>query len=487
MSAAFYLPLGLEEGLETTVQRFGPPHDALELHLPVVGPDDLLRWVQVLRDAREENLARRPLTQIIRSLGAVTRRFLDRADPARREAVETLSRAGACTAAMMERALDDAFQPLARGGIARWINAELGSVAALDRPVAGPAGLLRRAHGPEWMLQIYAGNVPTLPIWPIFSALLLKAALLAKTSAREPLLAPLIARTIADVDENLGACLAVVWWKGGTGSLDRTALSLAPAVLAFGGDEAITSIRRQAKAEGKMVLHGPKVSIGYVDRRALTYAALRGLAMRAALDVSLYDQQGCLSPHAFYVERRGEVPPAKFAEALAAALEARARELPAGKHAAEEAAVVQLFRAQARFEAAGAAAALTGDAGRGSSRATQLLESPGSTGWTVVLEERARFEPGPAHRTVRIHVVEGPDEVARALRPSVHYVEALGLEARGPDRGRLAALFTSLGIPRIAPIGQLQRPTPLGTHGGARRLLPFVTWSTVEGAGRRSG
>ena len=422
----------------------------------------------------------------------------------RREAIDSLARAGRFTAPMLERALDDAFQPVTRGGITRWLASELGSAESLDRPAPGPGGTLRRAHGPEWMLQIYAGNVPTLPIWPIYSALLLKASLLAKTSAQEPLLGPLLAKTIAEVDENLGACLAVVWWKGGSGHLDRTALALAPAVLAFGGDEAITSISRQSQPDAVRVLHGPKVSLGYIERRALTYAALRSLAARAELDVSLYDQQGCLSPHAFYVERRGEVTPAKFAEVLATALEARAHELPRGIVAAEEAASVQLFRAQARFEAAGAAGMSSGSGmssvamsartagrllggsvpsrgGAPSRGATRVLESPGATTWTVVLEDRARFEPGPAHRTVRVHMVDGPEEVARALHSSIRYVEAIGLEARGPERVRLAAAFTELGVPRVAPVGQLQRPSPLGTHGGVRRLLPFVTWSSVEG------
>jgi hypothetical protein len=230
------------------------------------------------------------------------------------------------------------------------------------------------------------------------------------------------------------------------------------------------------------------VSIGYVERRALNYAALRGLAARAALDVSLYDQQGCLSPHAFYVERRGEVTPAKFAEALASALESRAHELPRGITAAQDAAAVQLFRAQARFEAAGAggihgAGGMPGgiaSVGSRSGGATKVLESEGDTTWTVILETGARFEPGPAHRTVRVHAIDGSDELARALRNSAGSIEAVGLEARGTERARLAGAFAALGLPRIAPIGQLQRPTPLGTHGGVRRLLPFVTWSTAE-------
>ena len=466
MMAAFYLPLGLEEGLETTVQRFGPAHEALELHLPVVEAHDILRWIEAIRDAREENLARRPISQILRSLEAVAKRFLDRKDPARTSAIETLARAGRFTEPMLHQALDDAFHPLTRGGLTKWIASELGSAAALDRPAPGPGNVLRRALGPEWMLQIYAGNVPTLPVLPIYSALILKSALLAKTASQEPFFAPLLVRTIAEVDERLGACLAVVWWKGGSNELDRAAYTAAPAVLAFGGEESIASAGRLVRPGTALVLHGPKVSLGYVERRALNYAALRGLTHRAALDVSLYDQQGCLSPHAYYVERRGEVTPAKFAEALGSALEARVKDLPPAPPTEEDAARIQMYRAQARFEAA------------------RVLESRGRTDWTIVLEDRAGFEPGPAHRTVRVHAVEGPEEVARALRGMTRHVEALGLEARGPERVRLAAYFAGIGIPRIAAVGTMQRPSPLTAHGGVRRLLPFVTWSTVEAAPR---
>ena len=468
MKPAFYLPLGLEEGLETTVQRFGPAHEALELHLPVVQNEDLLRWIDVLREARATNLATRPIQEILRSLDRVARRYLDPRDSARREAVESLAAFGQFTPPMLEQSIEDAFRPLARGGLSRWIAAELGSAAMLDRPAEDAKGHLRRAHGPEWMLQIYAGNVPMLPVWPIVSSLVLKAALLAKTSAREPIFAPLLARTISEVDEKLGACLAVVWWKGGTGGLDRTVLGVAPAVLAFGGEEAMGSVGRQTMPGASVVLHGPKVSVGYIERRALTFGGIRALAARAAYDASLYDQEGCLSPHAFYVERRGQISPEGFAEALASALEKASQDLPASPPADEEAARVQLARAQARFESAGIATV------------TRVLESPGSTAWTVIVDDRARFEPGPTRRTVRVHAVDGPEEVARALAPVAGAIEALGLEARGPERVRLAARFADLGIPRIAPIGALQSPAPWGTHGGVPRLLPFVSWTTVE-------
>src|SRR6185436_9145379 len=181
---AFYLPAWLAVGMETTVQRFGPPHDSMDLRLPVVSSNDIQRWIEALRQARGERLVKRTTVSILRSLDRVVTRFLDPRDPARRSAVAALDRAGRFSTPMIERALDDAFAPLARGGLRKWLTAELGSASVLDRP-ASVSGAIRAAHGPEWMLQIYAGNVPTVPIWPLLSAPLLKSALLAKTSSQE--------------------------------------------------------------------------------------------------------------------------------------------------------------------------------------------------------------------------------------------------------------------------------------------------------------
>ncbi len=477
---AYYLPSGVADDSETTVQRFGPPHDAIELRLPVVTPASLRYWIEAISAARRERLSNRPAAEIHRVLEHVAQRFLDPKSPARENAVAWLARSGRFSAAMVERALDDSFRPLARGGVTRWANSELGSASALDRPTLDRKGVARRARGPEWMLQIYAGNVPGLPVWPFYSALAMKSALLAKTSSQEPLLAPLLARTIAEEDPDLGACVAVAWWKGGTDELDLAALSLAPAVLAFGGESAIASIARGARADADLVLHGPKVSVAYVAREALTRAALKGAASRAALDVALYDQQGCLSPHAFYVERGGEEGPAAFAAALGGALEELQGTMPRATPGNQAAARIQLYRAQARFDEA------TG------TRGTRVLGASEGTDWTVVYEEGARFEPSPAYRTVRVHSVTGVEEVVATIGPAARYIEAVGLLARGTRGVSLASALAATGVARIAALGSLQTPSPTDTHGGVYRLLPFLRWATVEagacaGAAVRAG
>ncbi|HMI30544.1 MAG TPA: acyl-CoA reductase [Candidatus Limnocylindrales bacterium] len=465
---AFYLPPDLEREAETSVQRFGPAHDAIELRLATVTPAVIESWIASLGNARAERLARRPAAEIHRALERVAQRFLDPEGPARRNAVAWLARSGRFSIPMIERALDDTFGPLAAGGVSRWVASEIGSAAALDWPTPDRKGIPRQAFGPEWMLQIYAGNVPGLPVWPLYSALAMKSAVLAKTSSQEPLLAPLLARTIAEEDPDLGACIAVAWWKGGTDELDRAAIRLAPAVLAFGGDNAIASIAREAHPEAKVVLHGSKVSVAYIAGDSLKRRALADIAARAAHDVALYDQQGCLSPHAFYVERGGDVSPAAFASALGGALEALRDGLPRREPELEEAARIQLYRAQAQFEEAGEV------------RGTRVLASSEGTDWTLVYEDGARFEPTPAYRTVRVHAVGGVNEVAAAIAPAVGAIEAIGLEARGREKAVLAAEFAAMGVPRISALGALQQPALSGTHGGVHRLLPFLKWSTVE-------
>jgi acyl-CoA reductase-like NAD-dependent aldehyde dehydrogenase len=111
------------------------------------------------------------------------------------------------------------------------------------------------------MLQIYAGNVPTVAAWPLVSALLLKSALLGKTAAQEPIFAPLLARAIAEVDPDLGAAMAIVWWKGGQAELDHVALERAPAVLAFGGSRGGSPTRpppRPFKCRGRRPRSRPR-------------------------------------------------------------------------------------------------------------------------------------------------------------------------------------------------------------------------------------
>ena len=68
---AFYLPPALAGTVETTLQRFGPPPDPLEIRLPLLTSEVLAQWIEHLRAARAKHLATRPIAATLRSLDRV--------------------------------------------------------------------------------------------------------------------------------------------------------------------------------------------------------------------------------------------------------------------------------------------------------------------------------------------------------------------------------------------------------------------------------
>src|SRR5262245_35786359 len=147
---AFYLPPALAGTAETSVQRFGPAHDSVELRLATVSPSVIPAWVEALRSARAELVAQRAAAEVHRALERVAQRFLRPEDAARRNAVAWLARMGRFSPPMIEQALLDTFEPLTSGGVSRWVASELGSASALDAPAPDRHGVPRLAFGPEW-------------------------------------------------------------------------------------------------------------------------------------------------------------------------------------------------------------------------------------------------------------------------------------------------------------------------------------------------
>ena len=72
------------------------------------------------------------------------------------------------------------------------------------------------------------------------------------------------------------------------------------------------------------------------------------LAHKAAYDVALYDQQGCLSPQLIYVEEGGAVTPKEFAALLATSLAHWQTELPRGPVPPEVSTTIRRVRGRSR-------------------------------------------------------------------------------------------------------------------------------------------
>jgi hypothetical protein len=464
---AFHLP-ALEHP-RTTTWSYGSGEDAVDLRTPRLSPAELKRQVLAVAEARDRHLATRPVAEIVEVVDAVAARLLDRGDPLRRAAERALPAVTSYSPPMIRRVLDRMAADWRAPRLRELLRREFGDPRVLDgfRP-AGRGSGMRAAFGPRLAVHVFSGNVPGVAVTSLVRSLLVKAGTVGKAALGEPLLAALFARGVAEADPDLGACLAVTYWPGGDEAMERAALDLADAVVVYGGAEAVASIRSRSPGTARFLGYGPRVSFGVVAREALDAAGAPDVARAAAVDVSTFDQQGCVSPHVVYVERGGAVSPEAWAVLLAEAMAAVEAELPRGTLSPGESSAVRQLRAEAEFLEAG-------------SSGVRLLASSEGTAWTVVLDPRPGFAASCLNRVVRVRPVDSLDEIVAEVHPYRALLQTVGV-AGPPERVReVASCLGPAGASRFAPLGAMAWPPPWWHHDGRAPLGELVRWAEIEG------
>jgi Acyl-CoA reductase (LuxC) len=278
-----------------------------------------------------------------------------------------------------------------------------------------------------------------------------------KSGRDDPLSATVFQRALAAVDPDLAATVVTAYWPGGAPDLEEILFARADVAVLTGGEPAIAALARRVGR--RLVTHGPRVSVAAVGREGLE--DVEQVAHAVALDVALYEQRGCLSPRAVYVESGGRLAPRDFAERLAAALDALAERLPPVSADVEERAAARVLREGADWTSG-----------------TTVLSGPGGI---VVYDEDPSFRPTMPARSLRVHPIASLAALPELL-PAAR-IECLGLAA-GDPRGLVPALREH-GVSRLCPVGRMQRPPlawPRGQHAPLGALLghPGPLRCTVE-------
>jgi hypothetical protein len=435
----------------------------VELEHATLTPAHLAAAHTALRAARAAGVARRPLAEIIEALARVGDGWRRTGSAWAAEARQALPLTTGLSDAMIAETLPGVFATLTVADLEAFVAAEIGDPRALDGFVASAWGL-RHATGPPVVAYIGAGNVPGLAVPAIVSALLVKAAVFVKASSGDPVLPALLARSIADVDAELGACVAAAWWPGGTRALDEALLTRADVVIVEGDDSTIDAVRRRAR--GRVLGFGHRLSLAAIAREAT--ADLAAVVSALARDVSLYDQHGCLSPQVVYVEAGGERDAIAVAQALGTALVRLEGTLPRGRLAPEDVAALRSFRDEGEWRALG---------GEG----VRVFGSAEAAAVTVLYEPTSDFAPTCANRTVRIKPLRSLAEIPALLGAWAQRIEAIGVAATPARLHELATLLAETStVSRVCPVGRMQDPAAGWRRGGVSRLGALVRWLDIE-------
>lgn len=463
----FHLP-GLEAE-DSTGWRRRPIGGDIVLRTPELHPDGLRRQICRLRNARRRHLRQRDTGDLMQAIDGAAARLLDRASVERKLAEAVLPEVTGYSPAMIGIVLDRMAADWRREPLGRLLDTELEDPAVLDsyRPRRGGASAARqKAYGPELAFHVFAGNVPGVAVTSMVRSLLVRAATLGKTAQGEPVLPVLFARCLAAVDAGLGDCVAVSHWPGGDEELESAAMEAADLLVLYGGEEAIGELLRRAPSGKRVVVHGPMASLAVVGREALITGEVEETLAAAAEAVAIFDQQGCVSPHAIFVEVGGEIAPRDFAERLADELGAIEERIPRGKISAAEAAGIHRARAEVEFrELSGEDAA--------------VFAGPG-TSYTVLYEPGPGFTLSCLNRVVRVTPLRRLEDLADHLHPWKDRVQTVGLAGIGGRLPALAELLGRLGVSRIAELREMPWPPPWWHHDGRGPLRELLRWTDLE-------
>jgi hypothetical protein len=457
---AFHLPA--LPALPTTTWTFP---DGVEIRIAQLTPAALSRQVDGLIEAGEQLVRGRSVESIVTSVGRAAERLLDRSDPLRVAAETALPAITGASPPMIRTVLDRMAADWRADRLRNLLDAEFVDPQVLERfrPRRSVDGIEARAIGPRLTTHFFSGNVPGVAVTSLIRAALVRSPSLGKTAVGEPLLPALFARALAEVDPQLGAALAVAYWSGGDQELEGVALERAEAVIAYGGNDAIRAIRERVPAHARFLAYGHRVSFGMVARERLTREGAAALAAGAAQDIATFDQQGCVSPHLFYVEEGGETSAAGWAELLAGALADAERQLPRGRLSPSESSAIRQLRGEMEF------AQLAG-------RGVVLHASPEGTSWTVILDLDPTFEASCLNRTVRVKPVSSLEQVPALAARVGPLLQTVGLAAP-PERAlAMAEALGRIGASRIAHVGEMAWPPPHWLHDGRPPLADLVRW-----------
>ena len=466
---AGHMPGLAPEEVEWHTLAFGTLH----VRVPVLQPQQLAALARRVKAAAQRELQPLPVSRIIAIVDEAVARLLDAREPMRQELERLLPAVSGYDAEMVRLGLTNFLQGFRAPQLHRFVAEDFANPKVLDEFQPANKGGFVRAFGPGLLVHSWAGNVPALPLWSLVCGLLVKGGNIGKLPSAEPVFASLFARLLAQVHPPLADCLAVVWWKGGDADSARTLFAEADTVLAYGGNEAIAQVRAQVPVTTRFLGYGHKLGFGLVARSALDTQRAPATARLAAHDIVRYEQQGCYSPHQFYVQRGGRVSPREFAHYLAAELANLAQRFPRRALALEEAASVSGWRQSAELQA------LSGED-------VEMLGAADAP-WAVAYCDRARpLAPTAGARTILVCAVDVLEDVVPLVAPQARFLQTAGIACDPRELFAVAESLGRAGVTRVCALGAMTTPEAGWHHDGRFNLADLVRMVEIEASAERA-
>ncbi len=301
--------------------------------------------------------------------------------------------------------------------------------------IAHPRGVIT-----HWL----AGNVPVLGMISIIQGIITKNTNVIKLPKENGLVLPLMISHIQEYDfitngkkisgkDIMKSCLFVYCDRNDNTSQELLSVN-SDVRVAWGGRDAVESVMSLPRKYGTDdVIFGPKYSFAVVARSSFEHQKLNELTYKLAMDASIFEQQGCNSPHTVFIECGGAVTPEKFSEALSFNMGEVLKRIPKNLVSSSDAIKIVNLRSEYSFSG-------------------KVYSSKG-TEWTVILSDEEGLAEACYQRTIFVRPIEKISDVLPYIQKNKH--QTLGLAINDERTEKFIAQVTSKGIERITEIGKM--------------------------------
>lgn len=252
--------------------------------------------------------------------------------------------------------------------------------------------------------------------------------------------------------------LAVVYFPRQAIALGELMSKNANVRIAWGGKEAVETVYNYpAMIDCETVIFGPKISFAVIAKESLnTEQEAKKLARKLTVDISVFDQTGCASPHNLFIEKGGEISPERFCEIMSDVFPKTEIQIPKPPVSTEQISEIHSIRGVYDFKG-------------------KSWGSPNMS-WTILMGEQNELNKPVYSRVIFVHPV---DDIEDSLVHIEDYVQTVGISAPLERAISYADKATAKGVARCPMIGRmLNFEMPWD---GVFLIDRLVRWNTLLG------
>ena len=314
-----------------------------------------------------------------------------------------------------------------------------------------------------------AGNVQILGLFALVQAILTKNCNLLKVSQNDEGVFRLLLTAFEGLEytctdgrvikgDDMLKTIAVIYFPRTADDIARQMSASADVRIAWGGREAVETVASYpSRYDAETVIFGPKLSMAVIAREDLQdEQEARKLARRVAVDVSIFDQTGCASPHNVYIERNGVVSPEQFCELLTEAMRKTELQIPKPAMSAEQVSAIHSIRSVYDF--------------------CGKVYGSDTMSYTILLDEEPASHKPVYSRVIFVHVVDDINDALAFVNEDIQTIGISSVSERMQLFASSAAVQGAMRFPLIGRMLNFEMPWD-----GIILIDRLVKWHTLAG------